>query len=210
MSLTFLIIVLTAISSYAALQNRNVMGRAMLIPSLMRSNGEWHRFLTHGFIHRDFWHALVNLFVLWMFGGVVESGFRMAFGPLGPLLFAVLYIGGIAAAALPVFWRRQHDPGYASLGASGAVSGVVFAYIVFYPLEQICLYFVLCLPSVLMGIAYLAYSSYMDRRGGGNVAHDAHMYGALWGLAFTVLLCLSMAPEVIRHALSSMQAALPF
>ncbi len=188
MTLTILFIVLTGISSYMAWQNRMMLGKAMLIPTIVKNKAEWHRLITHGFIHRGFWHAFINLFVLWMFGDLVEEVYGMRFGSFGPLLFAVLYLGGIVAAALPVYWKRQDDAHYASLGASGAVSGVVFAYILMAPTSMIYLYAIVPIPAVLAGILFVAYSSYKDRRGGDNVAHDAHLYGALWGAAFTLAL----------------------
>jgi membrane associated rhomboid family serine protease len=199
MSLTLLLIALTAVSSYMAFQRRAWMGEALLVPSLMRGGGQWHRLLTHAFIHRDWVHAGVNLFVLWMFGEVVEEQFRWRFGTFGPLAYTGLYLGGILASSLPIYAKRREDPGYAALGASGAVSAVVFSYIVFFPLERICLYFVLCLPSALAGLLYLAYSSYMDRRGGTGIAHDAHLYGALWGLAFPLALRPGLAGEFLEQ-----------
>jgi membrane associated rhomboid family serine protease len=204
MSLTLILIILTGISSYAAFRDPVMRYRSLFLPAQMHQNGEWYRFLTHGFVHRDWLHAGMNLLVLWMFGEVVETQFRMRFGAAGPLLFVGLYLGGLLASSLPVYAKRRNDPGYAALGASGAVSAVVFSYIVFFPLQDICLYFVLCLPSALMGVVYLVYSSYMDRRGGDNIAHDAHFYGALFGLLFTVAvkpeLALSFA-EQIAYAL---------
>lgn len=188
MSLTLLIIVLTALTSFIAFQNTDVRYRSLLLPAQMQERGEWYRFLTHGFVHRDWVHAAVNLFVLWNFGEIVEQQFRWRFGSAGPLLFTGLYLGGLLASSLPVFWKRRHDHGYAALGASGAVSAVVFSYILFFPMERICLYFMFCLPAALMGLLYLAYSSYMDRRGMDRIAHDAHLYGAIFGLTYPLLL----------------------
>ena len=203
MSLTVLIIVLTGITSFIAFRDPAMRYRSLLLPAQMYQRGEWYRLLTHGFVHRDWVHAAINLFVLWSFGEVVEMQFRYRFGVLGPVLFILLYLGGLVASSLPVYFKRRHDPGYAALGASGAVSAIVFAYIVFFPLERICLYFILCLPSALMGILYLAYSSYMDRRGGDMVAHDAHLYGAIFGILFPLAIRPSLALSFVDQLLGN-------
>jgi membrane associated rhomboid family serine protease len=201
MSLTLIIVVLTAISTYAAFRDPGLRYRCLLLPSRMRGGGEWHRLLTHGFVHRDWLHAIINLLVLYMFGEIVEQQFRLRFYPYGPLLYLALYLGALLASSWPVYLKRRDDPGYAALGASGAVSAVVFAYILFFPLQKICLYFVLCLPAALMGLLYLGYSCYMDRRGGDNIAHDAHLYGALFGLAFPLAIQPSLALAFIDQLL---------
>jgi membrane associated rhomboid family serine protease len=204
MSLTLILIILTGISSYAAFRDPVMRYRSLFLPAQMHQNGEWYRFLTHGFVHSDWIHAGVNLYVLWMFGEVVESQFRLRLGAAGPLLFVALYLGGLLASSLPVYAKRRNDPGYSALGASGAVSAVVFSYIVFFPLNKIYLYFVLGMPAALMGVIYLVYSSYMDRRGGDNIAHDAHFYGALFGLLFT----LAVEPQLARSFVEQIAYAL--
>ncbi len=201
MTLTIIIVALTAITSYAAFRDPAMRYKSLLLPAQMYQHGEWYRLLTHGFVHRDWIHAGINLLVLWMFGDVVETQFRLRFGTFGPLLFIGLYVGGLVASSLPVYFKRRHDPGYAALGASGAVSAIVFSYIIFFPLQKICLYFILCLPSAIMGAVYLIYSSYMDRRGGDSIAHDAHLYGALFGLLFTLAIRPTLALSFIDQIL---------
>lgn len=129
------------------------------------------------------------MFVLWSFGNAVERFYYPSvFGYSTITMYLLLYLGGIVVASVPSFFRHRNDPGYAALGASGGVSAVVFAVIVFEPWQNLYLYGVIPIPQILAGIAYIAYSWYADRRGTGNIGHNAHLTGAIWGFVFTCAL----------------------
>jgi membrane associated rhomboid family serine protease len=186
--MTIYILIITIIVSIIAFQNSELMGKLIFNPYNVKNHNEWYRFITSGFIHADFIHLAVNMFVLYSFGQVVEMYYDITFGNKGWYYFLFLYIGGLLISILPTYAKHKDNPGYNGLGASGAVSAVLFASIIFGPLEKICLYGILCLPSIIMGTLYLFYSYYMDKKGGDNVNHDAHFWGAIYGVIYTLLL----------------------
>lgn len=188
MSLTLLILLVTVAVSVIAFGNAGLQQRLMFNPYRVDSANEWYRFISSGLIHADWMHLLVNMFVLYSFGEIVEFYYRQTFPLKGSVLFFLLYFGGMMTAVLPTFRKHRRNPHYNGLGASGAVSAVVFAFILFNPLERLCLYGVLCLPGVIFGLAYLGFSYYMDKKGGDRINHDAHLWGAVYGFVFTVLL----------------------
>lgn len=196
MSITLIIIAVTVVVSLAALNNRNLFANLLFEPFVIHSRKDWFRFLSHGFVHGSIMHLLVNMYVLWMFGGQVEEAYGALTGhnPLVPYL--VLYLGGIVLSSLPGYYKHRHDPEYRAVGASGATSAVVFSYVLLYPEAKLMLIFLpIPLSAWIFGGLYLAYEWYMSRRGGDGIAHDAHYFGALYGIAFTALL----APDVVTH-----------
>ncbi|MEM7081632.1 MAG: rhomboid family intramembrane serine protease [Pseudomonadota bacterium] len=189
LSITNVIVIGTCIISFALMNNQE--GKAALIfhPVTIRQNNQWYRFLTSGLIHGDVWHLLINMFVLWSFGNAVERLYYPYFlGENSGLLFLILYFGGVIVASVPSYLRHANDARYAALGASGGVSAVVFAIILFAPWDNLYLYGVIAIPQILAGGAYLYYSWYQDKNGHDNIGHMAHFTGAIWGFAFTVLM----------------------
>lgn len=186
-SITLLIIIVTALVSIGAWQDRRVFLALLFEPFVIRARGEWHRFVTHAFIHADGYHLFVNMFVLYMFGANVERLYQGLTDGSGALAFSGLYLGGILFSSLVGYRRHIHDPGYRAVGASGAVAAVLFAHILMLPTQSIYLMFIPIVPSFVFGILYLAYERYMDKRGGDNVAHDAHFHGALFGVVYTAI-----------------------
>ncbi len=180
---------ITSLISLWAFNNGRVFSALLYEPYVIKVQGEWYRFITHAFIHSNWPHLLVNMFVLYMFGRNVELLYGQIAGGSALLPFLTLYIGGILFSSLPSFKKYMMDPGYRAVGASGAVSAVLFAQILMLPTTPI--YFFLIpfpIPAFVFGILYLFYSYYMDKRGGDNVAHDAHFYGAVYGIVFTAVL----------------------
>lgn len=199
-SITLLIVVMTGILSYQAFGNPRMRGRMLFIPDVINRMGEYDRFLTHGFIHADWMHLLINLFVLYQFGEFAELYFKAAYGPsMGAILYTVLYIGGIVVSSIPSYVKHKENRMYAALGASGAVSAVVFVNIFFDPWNILYLYFIIPIPIVLAGVLYLWYSDYMGKKGRDNVGHDAHFYGAVWGFSFTVLSAVILRPDLLTR-----------
>ena len=187
-SITLLIIIVTALISIGAWQDRRVFLALLFEPFVIRARGEWHRFVTHAFIHADGYHLFVNMFVLYMFGANVERLYQGLTDGSGALAFSGLYLGGILFSSLVGYRRHIHDPGYRAVGASGAVAAVLFAHILMLPTQSIYLMFIpIPIPSFVFGILYLVYERYMDKRGGDNVAHDAHFHGALFGVVYTAI-----------------------
>lgn len=188
LSITLILVVGTVLVSIAAFQNSAVFEKLLFKPYAVQHQGQWYRLFTHGFVHGDTMHLVVNMFVLWSFGNGVELLYPMVTDLPGGVAYVVLYLGGMLFATLPAMAKHRNDPGYRSVGASGAVSAVVFAQILMLPTAQVSLFFVQQLPAWLFGVLYLIYSYAMDKRGGDNVAHDAHFYGAVFGVLFTFAL----------------------
>lgn len=182
-----------AVSAYAW-SNRELLDSWILDPYRMHraGGGQLYRFLTSGFLHADWGHLLFNMITFYSFGNLVLREFGAAFGPGGATWrFLLLYLGGIVLSDLPTYFRHRFDPGYRSLGASGGVASVLFAGILFYPAGKIYMMFIpVGIPGFIWGVLYLVYSYYMGRRRGDNINHDAHFYGALYG----VLLTLALVP----------------
>lgn len=184
--ITYLIIGLTAVTSFLCFQDQQKMVRLAMIPYRVRRNREWYRLLSHGFVHADMMHLLVNMFTFWSFGQYMESMFKYA--GLGEWSFLALYFGGMIVASLYDVFKRGDDPYYLSIGASGAVSAVLFSSIFFNPWGLIYFFAFLPVPGIVFGVLYLVYCQYMARRAGDHINHNAHFYGAVYGFLFPLLI----------------------
>jgi membrane associated rhomboid family serine protease len=189
MSVTLIIIVVTVLASFYAWNNAAVLSRWIFNPYTITRRSQYDRFITSGFIHNDYGHLFFNMLTLYFFGSVVEFYFMGFFGStIGAALYVLLYLVAIVVADIPTFFKNKDKSYYNSLGASGGVSAIVFSGIMFQPVADICLYFILCLPGFLLGALYLAYSIHKSRQpGSDNINHDAHLYGALFGILFTII-----------------------
>jgi membrane associated rhomboid family serine protease len=187
MYITYIIIGLTVLVSFYAWQQPAVMAKLIMNPYAVNKHNEWFRLVTSGFIHKDHLHLIFNMFSLYFFGIAVEHVFQYIFGTSGNLYFIVLYLAAIVVSDVPTFLKHKHDPRYNSLGASGGVSAVIFAFIIFQPLQDICIYFALCMPGFILGTLYIIFSWYQGRKSNDNINHDAHLYGAVFGLVFCVV-----------------------
>ncbi len=181
------IIAITSLISIMAFQNPVLLNRMQFNAYAIKHNREGWRFFTYGLVHAGWAHLAINMFVLWSFGDIVYDIYRYLFGNLGILYFLLLYIGGIMFSVLFDFGRHKDDQWYNAVGASGAVSAVVFASIILYPAGGVYLFFIpIEIPSPIFGILYLVYSAYMARRGRDNIGHDAHFWGAIYGVVLTI------------------------
>jgi membrane associated rhomboid family serine protease len=189
MSINTIILLLTVVVSIACFNNRNLFYKLQFNAWQIKSRKEGWRFFSHALVHADWMHLIFNMFSLFMFGGIVESYYRYYFGiEKGLFYFIILYVGGIFFAAIPSYEKHKNHEWYNSVGASGAVSAVVFSYIIFDPMNSICLYGILCLPGIVWGVVYMVYSWYSARNQNDVVNHDAHLGGAIFGLLFTTAL----------------------
>jgi membrane associated rhomboid family serine protease len=189
MSITIIIILITVVISVMAFSNADIFYKLKFNAYLINHNKQFHRFFTYGFIHADYMHLFVNMFVLFSFGTAVENGYESYFSARGPFYFLLLYVGGLCFSTLPSFSRHKDNDFYNAVGASGAVSAVLFSAIIMNPQMSIVFLFLpVPMPAWVFGILYLVYSAYMAKRGTDNVGHDAHFWGAVFGLAFTIAL----------------------
>ena len=192
---TLIIIAITCIVSFSAFNNLRLMNRLILWPPAVQ-RGEYYRLVTHGLIHANPTHLLLNMMTLFFFGGFIEQVYSDIMGPLG---FALFYTSAIVVAILPTYFANKDNAEYRSLGASGAVSAVLFAFILIRPWSTILVWFV-PMPAIVYAVAYVAYSIYQDRRQADNINHSAHLWGAAYGIAFTVV----SSPPVISHFLEQL------
>lgn len=200
MPVTYIIIAVTAVTSLLAFSNRTMSENLLFSPYMISSHRQGYRFFTHALIHGDWMHLLVNMFVLLSFGKMVELYFRMFFGIKGTFFYLLLYIGAIALSSTPSYARYKSDPYYRAVGASGAVSAVVFASILIQPLSSIQFVFLpFNIPAFIFGTLYLIYSAYMSKKGNDNIGHDAHFWGAVFGIVFTLLLKPALFGGFIRQ-----------
>jgi membrane associated rhomboid family serine protease len=200
MSITVLIIVVTAGLSVWAWNNASIMYGWVLNPYDVVSKNQYYRMLTSGFLHADWGHLIFNMITLYAFGGVIEYLFGQFFGPLGGIYLLCFYLAGIIVSDIPTLLKHRRDPGYNSLGASGGVSSIVFASILFSPLQKIYIFFIpVGIPGFIFGGLYLAYSYYESRQNRGTVNHDAHFYGALFGIVCMILVYPPVLPNFIEQ-----------
>ena len=200
-STTLILIAATCLVSFAAFNNARTMEALILWPPAVERNNDYYRLVSYGLIHADFGHLLFNMLTLYFFGQAMERFYHQALGEFGFLFFYVL---GLIASILPTYLRNRRNASYRSLGASGAVSAVLFAYILLSPWDPLYLYFAIKIPAIVFAAGYIAYSVYMDKRGGDNVNHSAHLWGAAYGVLFTV----AVEPRVFGHFLRAL--AKPF
>jgi membrane associated rhomboid family serine protease len=199
MSITLLIIVFTAFTSIMAFSREDIMNRLVFNPWKVVKRNEYFRIITHGAIHADWMHLMINMFVLYSFGEAVELYYFPVLLPENSrLMFSLLYFGGLIAASVPALLTKSNNPDYNAVGASGAVSAVTFAAIVCNPYGEILLFLIpVPIPAWIFGILYLIYSAVMARRGKDGIAHDAHFAGSVFGIAFMFI----ARPELLYYYL---------
>lgn len=188
MSSTVVLLVITLIASLLAFNNEELMRKWILNPYMVHHRKQWWRMLTSGFIHADSMHLFFNLFAFYGFGLAVENYYEAIFKEKGIFYFILLYLGAIVIANAPSLHKNKDNHYYNSLGASGAVSAVIFAAILFQPWSKIYIFGIIGIPGILMGPLYLFAEYKMGQKGGTGINHDAHFWGALFGLLFTIAL----------------------
>ncbi|QQS28293.1 MAG: rhomboid family intramembrane serine protease [Sphingobacteriales bacterium] len=202
---TILFVVITCITSYLAFTNYPLRQKLIFSPYTISRTNEYFRFISSGLIHANWMHLLFNMFVLYQFGSIVEAYYAATFGKVANMLYVLLYIGGLIASEMYSFFKHKNNPYYASLGASGAVSSVVFTFILFNPWADLNFIFFPFIPikAVIIGVLYLAYSYYAARNVNDNIGHNAHFYGAIFGIFFTLAFKPSLAINFANQISSS-------
>lgn len=190
--ITYSIIGLTVLVSFLCFNNQQLFNKLSLSPYRVVHKREWYRVITHGFVHADTMHLFVNMFTFWSFGTYIENAFQ-SFGFM-PGAFLLLYFGGMIVSSLSDLICHRNDSWYSSIGASGAVSAVLFSAIFLNPWDKILLLAVLPIPGIAFGVVYLIYCQYMAKQSRDNINHNAHFYGAVFGFIFPIF----MEPQLLR------------
>lgn len=179
------ILIITIAASFYAWNRQEIYQKWIMNPYQVKHHKQYWRFITSGFIHINYTHLFFNMFALFFFGQHVAY----YFGIMGNQLLVILYLLGIVISDIPTYLKYKDVPNYNSLGASGGVAAVLFSSIMFDPLNPIRIMFIpIDIPGFVLGTLYLVYSYYQGKRMSDNINHDAHLYGAIFGLVFTVLL----------------------
>ncbi len=203
-----LIIIVTVGVSLYALSNPSMLYSWMMNPKAIDRNREYHRFVTSGFVHADFMHLFFNMFTLYSFGDFIEQVFIQKFDNdprLGSVAYVIFYVVAIVVSDLPTFFKHRKDGNYNSLGASGAVSAVIFGAILFIPTAKLAVFFI-PMPAFIFAILYLAFTYYEMQRGNGYINHSAHWWGAVFGIVVMIV----MYPEVVPSFINQIANWRPF
>jgi membrane associated rhomboid family serine protease len=202
-TLTLTIIIITCIISFTAFNNEKVINDLIFWPPMVKNKNQYYRFITSGFIHADMIHLAFNMLALYSFarapianGVSIEDFFILKIGKFGYIAF---YILGIILSEVPSFIRHNNNYNYRSLGASGAVTAIIFTSILFNPWSVIGVFFI-PMPAIVFAVLYIGFTIYMDRRGGDNVNHSAHLWGAVYGVLSTIFL----EPRILKFFINEL------
>jgi len=178
-------------------KNHDIFEKFCFTPYQMhQKKGDYFRFISSGFIHGDFAHLLFNMLTLYFFGKVLEEHI------FSQTQYVLFYFSALFFSGLNTYIKQKNNPDYRACGASGAVSAIIFSMVLFQPWSIVYLKFFIPIYFILFAIAYLVYSYYMSNKDASKIAHDVHLWGALYGIAFTLILrpeSLSIFKEQIQH-----------
>lgn len=187
--ITLVILLITCFVSWRAMENHELLRKLMQHPYSVKHSKQYYRLLSHMLVHSGFSHLLLNMFVFYSFGSAVERSLKYMYGPSsGSLYFIALYVLGGLAATLPSMRKQADNYGYSAVGASGAVSAVMMAFMIMYPTAEIAFFFILPMPAFLGVFVFFILEHLMQKNMKTNIAHDAHIWGAIFGLVFVTLL----------------------
>ena len=202
MNVVILIAALTSIFSFIAFREPKWFYKFQLNPYQFIHKKEYYRIFTHAFLHADWGHLIINMLVFFSFGDALLNYFRYFFGRTASVFFLLLYISSVIVSSIYAIYKNRNNSSYNAIGASGAVSAVLFAAIFFDPWHKIYFFAVLPIPGIVFGILYLGYSYYMGRKNMDNVGHDAHFWGAVYGFIFPLLI----QPNLLKFFIQQLSA----
>lgn len=200
--ITILIIAANVIVSFIGFSNPGFVNKYLFWPYRQARENQQYRFVTSGFLHVDYMHLFFNMFTFYFFGRVIEAYFSL-YGLGGSISYLLLYFLGLVVASIPSYMKHKDDGQYRALGASGAVSAVVFASVLFNPWGTILVFFV-PMPLIVYAVLYIWYCVYMSKRGGDYINHDAHLWGSLFGLGFTIALIAALQPTLFSSVVQQL------
>ena len=196
--IVYVIIIITVLVSVQGFRDNVLLNRLAYNPHRIKYHNEYYRVFSHGLVHADWMHLGVNMFVLYVFASSPTTHFGFAVNGNGQLLFTILYLSALPISSAMSYRKQKDNPYYTAIGASGAVSAVLFAYIYHNPWNLLYLFGIIPIPGILFGIGYLYYSYTMSKKNIDNIGHDAHLWGALYGFAFTMIVRPSSLADFIE------------
>ena len=197
LTITLVIILLTTLISLTAMNNEKIINDLIFWPPMIQKRKQYYRFVTSGFLHADFGHLAFNMITLYFFGRVMEVFFVTHIGKTGYLLF---YLAGIAVSEIPSYIKNRNNYHYRSLGASGAVTAILFSFILLAPWETLYVFF-FPVPAIIFAVLYIGYTIYMNNKGGDYINHSAHLWGAIYGIVFTLVMQPGVLPHFVQQLL---------
>lgn len=202
--ITYIIIGITVITSLMAFNDRKLMAELIFNPYVIDNRKQYFRFISAGLIHADMMHLFFNMFTLYFFGTKVEYNFKILFPQMATTLYLLLYLSGLVMSSTYSYYKYKNTPSYNALGASGAISAVLFCSVMLFPMEGIhiipfTLFYKPGIPAYIFGPLYLLYCVYMAKRGMDNIGHEAHFFGAVWGILYIVVLYHQVIPRFIEQ-----------
>ena len=192
--ITNTIIILTAITSSMAFKDVSLFNKLIFYPPAV-GRGQWYRLFSYGCLHANMTHLIFNMFTLYLFGNTIEKVFKATLGTnMGSISYILLYVLALLVSILPTYQKHKHNTYYRSLGASGAVSAIVFSYIIINPMSFMGIMFIpIMLPAFIFGIIFIYISMRLDRTQAGGINHSAHIAGAVFGVVATIIIFFSLA-----------------
>ena len=203
LSITTLIIIITALVSIGGFGNRKIIDDLIFYPPAVSRNNQWYRFFSCGLIHADYGHLIFNMLSLYFFGPEVEKEFTRIFNESGKWLYLLMYVSALLISLLPTYFKNRDNYYYRSLGASGAVSTVIFAGLMLIPHAEVGILFIpIRIPGFIFAPLYILLSAYLERRGDTNINHSAHIWGAIYGLLFVIIAGKTVGYDAITEAIN--------
>jgi len=216
--ITLIIVAATVLMSVQAFSRGDLFLRLTLHPWSVKHRREYYRLFSHALIHADTMHLFLNMFVFWSFGSFLEVLFcnERLFTNLFPHIpfwgeqaglfyFLGLYLGGVIVATLPAMRKHSDSATYSAVGASGAVSAVMMAFMLMFPDYQVLFFFIIPCPAWLGALIFLGVEHWLSRSGRTHIAHDAHIWGALFGIAFVTILYPGFPVEFVKTVWESVR-----
>jgi membrane associated rhomboid family serine protease len=200
LSITLIIVIITTLVSLGGFSNQKIIDDLIFYPPAVTRQNQWYRFFSCGLIHADWGHLIFNMLALYLFGRFVEDAFGDLFGVWGKWVYLAMYISALLVSLLPTFSKNKNNYYYRSLGASGAVSAVIFAGLMLTPTLGIYIFFIpIPIPGFIFAPLYLIISALLDKKGNSNINHSAHIWGSIYGLAFVIVACRFVDYPVIKN-----------
>lgn len=206
LDITTIIIIITALISIGGFSNQKIIDDLIFYPPAVSQRNQWYRFFTCGLIHADVGHLIFNMLSLYLFGRFVEEKFTEIFAENGKWLYLVMYVASLFICLLPTYFKNRNNHSYRSLGASGAVSAVVFAGLMIAPYVEVGFFFIPpVIPGFIFGPLYLLITAWLDRKGSGNINHSAHLWGALFGVLFIIVAGRMVGYDAVQEFINGVQ-----